>query len=235
MHAFRQGRAQAQRKPRRRGGGSRLPLLAAILLGADLLAVGLYLAWAGMSLPPSVPTTTHPVGVVFFDGFGAREGLGPVSLARVEHAAALARNGLAERLVCVGGSRPQRPESGAALMAAALARRGVPPARIRHDTASFDTRTNWQSALALMPAGAAEQALLISSPLHLLRIRFITAGAGTPAPTASIHAELRRRGPAIWLDTHREWLAWAAMTLLPADWHRRWIKRWRAFWDCPKR
>lgn len=233
MHAFRQGHAQTQRKPRCPGGRRHLMLFAAILLGADLLSVALFIGWAKVSLPPPVPVAPHPIGVVFFDGFGAREGLGDGSLARVEHAAALARTGLVEHLVCVGGSRPQRPEPGAVLMAAALARRGVPPARIRHDTASFDTRTNWQSALALMPARTAEQALLISSPLHLLRIRFVTAGTGTPAPTAPIDAELRRRGPAIWLDVHREWIAWAAMALLPADFHRRWIKRWRDFWDRP--
>ena len=222
-------------RPARRHRGRRrlLRYLLPALLAADLLGTMLYLAWGALSLPPPTPQLPHPVGVVFFDGFGAREGLGAGSLARVEHAAALARAGLLEQLVCVGGSRSQRAEPGAALMAAALIRRGIPAAHVRHDASSFDTGSNWQSALALMPRTAAEQALLISGPLHLLRIRHITGGVGTPAPVHGMGQEIRRRGPAIWLDVHREWVAWAAPAVLPAAVHRRWIKRWRDFWDNP--
>jgi hypothetical protein len=42
---------------------------------------------------------------------------------------------------------------------------------------------------------------------------------------------LRQRGWMILLDVHREWLAWVAAALLPADLHHRWIRRWRNFWD----
>jgi hypothetical protein len=120
-------------------------------------------------------------------------------------------------------------------MAAALAVRGVPAGHIRHDATSFDTIGNWRSAQALLPPVAlpelSPEPLLISAPLHLLRIRYITGGAGTPAPTADVAQALGRRGAAIWYDVHREWVAWAAMILIPADQHRRWVKRWRDFWD----
>jgi hypothetical protein len=36
---------------------------------------------------------------------------------------------------------------------------------------------------------------------------------------------------ALLIDVHREWIAWTAAALLPADLHQRWIRRWRNFWD----
>jgi uncharacterized SAM-binding protein YcdF (DUF218 family) len=215
---------------------SRRRVLRAVLmvLAADLLLVGLYLAWAAVSLPPPVPDRPYPAGVVFFDAFGPDEGLGATSLTRVEHAAALFQAGAVGRLVCVGGRRSGREQTGGALMAAALRRRGVPQALVRHDASSFDTVGNWRAAMALLPPAERSAPLLISSPLHLLRIRHITGDVGTAAPTASISAEIRRRGlTGIWFRVHREWAAWAALALLPSDLHRRWIKHWRDFWDQP--
>jgi uncharacterized SAM-binding protein YcdF (DUF218 family) len=215
-----------------RPGRRRLLRAALAMVAVDLLLVGFYLAWAVVSLPPPVPDRARPAGVVFFDAFGPVEGLGTTSLARVEHAAALFHAGKAGRLICVGGRRGGRDQPGAALMAAAIERRGVPAARVQHDAESFDTMGNWRSALALLPPAARTDPLLISSPLHLLRIRHITHGVGTPAPTASVAAEIQRRGAlGIWLRVHREWVAWTAQALLPADLHRRWIRRWRDVWD----
>jgi vancomycin permeability regulator SanA len=203
------------------------------VVGLDLLLVALYLLWAALSLPAPMPAATHAAGVAFFHSFGAQEGLSPESMARVEHARMLFQAGKVRWLVCVGGSRRDRPESGAALMAKALARRGVPPKRLRRDATSFDTIGNWRSAQALLGPSAAQDPLLISSPLHLLRIGHIAQGAGTPAPTHTTAEALRRRGGAIWLDVHREWLAWTAAALLPPDRYERWVRRWRDFWDNP--
>lgn len=178
-----------------------------------------------------MPAEPYAAGVVFFNDFGPIEGLGEGSMARVEHAADLFAADKIGRLVCVGGLRRDLPRTGAALMAAALMRRGVPANRVQQDAQSFDTLTNWRSALALLVPAEASDPLLISAPLHVLRIRHVTRGVGTPAPTGTILQELRRRGPALWLDVHREWVAWGAVALLPEELHRRWIKRWRDFWN----
>jgi vancomycin permeability regulator SanA len=197
----------------------------------DLFLVGLYLGWAALILPAPLPASTHTAGVVFFAGFGSREGLDAKSMERVEHAANLFRAGKVELLVCVGGRRRDRPETGATIMAAALIHRGVPATLVRHDTTSFDTISNWRSAQVLLGDKAHEDPLLVSAPLHLLRIRHITGGAGTPAPTMTIAQTLRLRGSSLLLDVHREWLAWTAAALLPANLHHRWIRHWRNFWD----
>jgi uncharacterized SAM-binding protein YcdF (DUF218 family) len=212
---------------------ARIALALGIFVGLDLLLVSAYVAWAAHSLPAPVPAAAHAAGVVFFSDFGPHEGLSNVSMSHVEHAARLFASGKVGRLVCVGGLRAHRPQPGAALMAAALARRGVPAPDLQHDTTSFDTIGNWHSAQAMLSRADAEDPLLISSPLHLLRIRHVTGGVGTPAPTTTIAQALRDRGSEIWLDVHREWLAWTATALLPADLYRRWVGHWRNFWDAP--
>jgi len=208
----------------------RLALALALL---DALAVFLYLAWGRATLPPPIPERPHATGVVFFDDFARDGSLGAESRRRIAHALELARLGLVRELICVGGRRRDRARSGAELMAAALIAGGLTADHVRGDHRSFDTRSNWRSARALLAdsgAGAADP-LLISSPLHLLRIRHVTGGAGTPAPTMTIVAALHRAPMTLWLDVHREWIAWAAMALLPPHLHQRWIRAWRDFWD----
>jgi vancomycin permeability regulator SanA len=223
----------ATKTDKRRRRLRRLAWVLAAALFADSILVVRFLGWSAANMPPPLPDVPHAAGVVFFNDFGDAEGLGPGSMARIEYAADLFAAGKVQRIICVGGQRAQRAQSGAALMAAALVRRGVPAERVQHDTQSFDTLTNWRSAQASLTPAEANDPLLVSAPLHLLRIRHVTGGVGTPAPTASIPQELHRRGVAIWLDVHREWLAWGAAALLPADLYRHWVKRWRDFWDNP--
>jgi uncharacterized SAM-binding protein YcdF (DUF218 family) len=225
------GESAARPAGRRRPGPVRWPPLLASLLALDLLATGAYLRWGELTLPAPIPQRAHAAGVLFFADFGDGRPLGPRSLERVDHAARLYRLKRVQELICVGGRRAAREHGGASLMAEALAARGVPAERITPDHNSFDTISNWRSARALLAPDAAADPLLISAPLHLLRIRHITGGIGTPAPTKRIADALRQRPLATWRDVHREWLAWAAMALLPAERHRRWIRYWRDFWD----
>ena len=209
-------------------------LLAALLAAAvlDLLAVGAYSLHGAWQLPPPIPEQVHAAGVVFFDGFGpGADGLSPGSRARLGHARNLYTSGHVALLVCVGGARDGREEPGAALMARWLRAQGLPADAVRSDASSFDSISNWRSALALLPPAAAADPLRISAPLHLLRIRRITRGVGTPAPVMSLIDAWRRDPLGYWADVHREWLASAAAALLPADLYERWVKGWRDLVD----
>jgi len=217
-----------QRQPPRPWRWLRVLIVLAII---DTMASGLYVAWGQATLPPPVPLARHTAGILFFDDFDDHGGLGEESRRRVAHALRLIRQGRVERLICVGGKRSRRQHTGSELMAAALIAGGVPAARVASDRDSFDTRTNWQSARTMLAELGVRDPLLISSPLHLMRIRRITDGIGTPAPTETIAQTMRRTPVALWLDIHREWVAWTAMVLLPAETHRSWIRQWREFQD----
>jgi uncharacterized SAM-binding protein YcdF (DUF218 family) len=225
-----------RRAPTRCTGRRRWPrwLLAALLL--DALAVAAYVIAGALSLPPPIPSQPHAAGVVFFDGFGTgTDGLSAGSRERLGHALDLYRGGHVRLLVCVGGAREGRSETGSGLMADALLAQGLPAAAVRHDTVSFDSISNWRAAQALLPPDAAADPLLISDALHLLRIRRITGGVGTPAPSTSLPDAFRGDPLRFWVDVHREWLATAAATLLPADLYRDWVKALRDFIDALRR
>lgn len=225
--------ARATPRPRR---ARRWLQLAALLIVADLAFVAGVLVFTAHTLPPPLPAEPHAAAVLFFDDFagprgGSGSGLGPDSLERVAHAARLYDAQLVDIILCVGGRRAGRTETGAELMEAELVRRGVPSERVASDRASFDTVTNWRAAQTLLTEVGATRPLLIASPLHLLRIRRITGGVGTPAPAMTIAETLRQRPLHLWLDVHREAVAWVAAALLPAATHERWVQRWRDLLD----
>jgi hypothetical protein len=151
----------------------------------------------------------------------------------VNHAAGLYRTGQVGHLLCVGGWRGGLERFGAERMADALTRLGIPSSDITADRSSFDTRTNWESAERMLRDGGWQEALLVSSALHLYRIgRLAPEGLDwTPSPSRSAFEALRAHPFATWLAVHREWIAWIADGLLPPDTHRDLIRRWRNFRD----
>lgn len=177
-------------------------------------------------------------GVVFFANWDLNDrvnsGLGPESVERVAATARLYAEGTIKQVVCVGGNRSDPRLAGSTRMARQLTALGVTPARVHHDTSSYDTVSNWQAAKEILPGLEAERILLISSPLHLLRIRALVdcADRCAYAPSNGAVSMLLERP----LDTvkavHLEWVAWTARALLPADTHARLIRKYRN-WTAP--
>jgi uncharacterized SAM-binding protein YcdF (DUF218 family) len=109
--------------------------------------------------------------------------------ARLEHAALLAREGWAPRIVCSGGPDEARA------MRAALLRLGVREAAVEMDPQGVSTRATVRAARDL------GRVLLVSSPWHVHRIRSEAARQGLsearvcPAPRSPIerHGRARQR------------------------------------------
>jgi uncharacterized SAM-binding protein YcdF (DUF218 family) len=215
------------RAPRRRIIG-----LAVALLALDTAAVVGSLLLVQAAVPGTPGEGRWAAGVVFFSDFAPDGGLGPESRDRVAHAARLFLDGRVDRLICVGGRRERPRRIGARQMAEALADLGVPAERILHDRTSFDTRTNWESASGMLTAGGWGEPLLISSALHLYRIRTIAQGPfeWTPSPTRTALEALAAHPLRTIAEVHREWLAWAGTRLLAPDTHRELVRRWRNLW-----
>ena len=204
-----------------------------LLLAIDLILVGGYLLWAHNILAQPRPATPFDSGVLFFADFDPNGGLGPRSRRRTNHAARLYASGSIRHLIIVGGHRQRPQRFGATLMAAQLHTQGVPDSAMDIDRQSFDTVGNWRVAITLLQARHAPRALLISDPLHLLRIRTIATRSLpiTLAPTRSITTIVRQQPLQTWLRVHREWVAWLAMAILPQDLHQSLLRSWRDFWN----
>lgn len=206
--------------------------LLGLLALLDLLLVAAYLGWAQQMVADASGAAPYDVGIVFYADFDRNGELGAESRRRADAAAALFRSGAIPRLIAVGGRRHHPDRFGSVLVGERLQQLGVPATAITVDRHSFDTVGNWQQAVKMLHQQRLQRPLLISSSLHLARIRFIAAEPFPIALAASqpLTTALRQRPLQTWLDTHREWLAWAAMALLPASLHQQWVQQWRDLW-----
>jgi uncharacterized SAM-binding protein YcdF (DUF218 family) len=91
--------------------------------------------------------------------------------ARIDTAIAAWRSGRVRALIFVGGCRPGRTVSGAAMMAAAAERQGVAPAAVFADVGSYSTQTNLAGAIEIMRTHGLRTVAFVSDPLHLERIQ----------------------------------------------------------------
>lgn len=200
-----------------------------VLLMTDALVTVGYLILVQRVLDHHAPDGAEDVGIVFFQDFGSQGGLGTGSVRRVDRAATLYHRDRLQDLILVGGARPETGALGAERMAQALIERGVPAARLHVDRRSFDTTTNWHAARRYLDVGGWQRPVLISSPWHLLRIRWYAAETRALAlvPTDAVLPSLRKRPLESLVDIHWEYLAWAARGLLPEGLYHGLLEQWR--------
>lgn len=121
----------------------------------------------------------------------------PVLRARLDHALALYREGLAPTVVVTGGIGEGDQVSEATVGQQYLAAQGVPRQAIivrpegRSTQASIAAVARWAEPLGI------RRVLLVSDPFHMLRLRFEARNSGlqalaSPTTTSPISASLRR-------------------------------------------
>ena len=202
----------------------------AVLL--DLFLVAAYLCWVQANISSHATQPNYDVGIVFYGDVGNNGGLGEESRRRADAAARRYADGSVARLIAVGGRRHHPDHFGSEQVGERLQRLGVPADAISVDRTSFDTFSNWRQAVAMMQEQHLQRPLLISSALHLARIQHIAAQpfAIALAPSQPLREAIQQRPLQIWLDVHNEWIAWAALILLPTRIYRDWVRRWRDYW-----
>lgn len=97
----------------------------------------------------------------------------PVFTARLDHAIWLYQEGKVNSLILTGGLSNGATESDAAIARNYLLNRGVPESVIFIDEQSTVTRENIHNAKIIMTRQNMQTALLVSDPLHMLRMRLI--------------------------------------------------------------
>jgi uncharacterized SAM-binding protein YcdF (DUF218 family) len=144
---------------------------------------------------PSHPTEAD-VMVVLSGGHYGDGSLNDAALERTIAAVRLYRRGLAPRILFTGG--PCCGRSTSALMAHLAMAVGVPSADILLDEQSLRTRDNAVRSAALLRAQGIRTALLVTSPLHLLRAKLAFEALGVSAyPVRASEKDLMLRSSAV--------------------------------------
>lgn len=139
-----------------------------LLAGTGVVIVFLWFPyqWLGERLW-DVVHQLHPADVIvvlFGNGDGTNEGLGPESQRRARYGVKLLQDGLADKIIFSGGY-----PDGSDLMADFARQLGVPAEEIIVENRSYDTLSNWEYSTEIMRAHDWRSALLVSSVFHLTR------------------------------------------------------------------
>jgi uncharacterized SAM-binding protein YcdF (DUF218 family) len=141
----------------------------------------------------------RPVDAIVVLGAAEYDGRpSPVFAARLDHAVALYRAGLAPYFVVTGGKRPGDRTTEAAVARRFALDRDVPDAAIFGEDEASNTLDSLRSIAAEMRARGLRTALFVSDPTHMYRVLRIASDLGieaygSPTRTSPIQADLGRR------------------------------------------
>lgn len=152
--------------------------------GVTLLWLGAVAVW--IAIGPALTGTERGETAIVLGAAVIGDAPSPVFAARLDHAAALYREGRAARVLVTGGRSPEDILSEAAAGAAYLQAHGVPDPAILREERSRTTRENLANAHAVLGEGARSSVLIVSDPLHMRRAMAMAAAEGfaaQPSPT----------------------------------------------------
>lgn len=181
-----------RREPRRRArtglGWVARAVVGTLLVGAIILGGTLFRVWQTARVDGDRPVDAVIVlGAAQYDGQPS-----PIFAWRLEHAAQLYKEGLAPRVVTVGGSRAGDEYTEAEAGTRYLVRQGVPASAITTVAEGRDTLGSLQAVAARAQQDGWETALIVSDPWHSLRARTMARDSGLEAWTSPT-----RSGPVV--------------------------------------
>jgi uncharacterized SAM-binding protein YcdF (DUF218 family) len=188
----------------------RFLLLVAGALGGAVL---LWLTSAAVVLWAGYRPDARPVDVILVAGAAQYNGRpSPVLQARVDHAIALWRAGMAPRLLFTGGVGEGDTVSEGEVARRYAVARGVPDSAIMVERAGQTSAESVQAAASLMKKAGLQTAILVSDTYHMLRLELLARRAGirpyrSPAPASPIDRDRA---------THRRYVLRESL-LLPAE------------------
>lgn len=167
--------------------GRRLALSAMIaFIAVWVVSLALVLIWQRKD-------TKKPANAIVVLGAAQWDGRpSPVLKARVDHAVALWRRGLAPILIMTGGRGPGDTTTEAAVERRYAISLGVPPEAIRVEPEGRNTAESLRGVASMMGPNARE-VILVSDPFHMLRLSILAHRFGlkphsSPTKTSPISA-----------------------------------------------
>ena len=118
----------------------------------------------------------------------------PVLEARLQHAVELYRRGLAEHLIVTGGRAPGDRESEGEVSKRWAVRAGVPEDAILV-TSGMTTREQMRDVTRLMKDREMKDAVLVSDPFHMLRLKLLALQMGVHGHTSPTRTSPISRNP----------------------------------------
>lgn len=158
---------------------------------------GLFAAWltsATLVAVWSQRDASRPAAAIVV--LGAAQYVGrpsPVLKARLDHAIALYKNGLAPVLVVTGGKGPRDSTSEAEASYLYAVRQGVPDTAIVVESAGRTSDESMRAVAEMMHKRGMRDAVLVSDPFHMLRLQVLATQLGitpytSPTQTSPISA-----------------------------------------------
>jgi uncharacterized SAM-binding protein YcdF (DUF218 family) len=127
----------------------------------------------------------------------------PILTARLNHAAALFKEGVATQIVTVGGRKPGDQFTEAEASDMYLADNGIPMSRILAVNTGNDTLNSMRAAASVLHQHGWSTAVLVSDPWHMYRSETMAMDSGIDAWTSPTHS-----GPAVQTrQTQAEYIA----------------------------
>jgi uncharacterized SAM-binding protein YcdF (DUF218 family) len=205
--------------------------LAALLLFCDLAASLAYL-FTAVSMNPERPGARWEATVVLFSDFDAGGGIDAETRRRLNAALDLYRREAVPLIICSGGARPSTGRYGSVSMRQHLIERGVPADRVLAECRSNHTRSNVREAGQALQRMGVSRAVLVSSPVHLPRLRYLASGESGIAFDLAAYRLKDSEPPIHWQSLywqlHHEFAARLAHIVLPGETLDLWIDRIRA-------
>jgi uncharacterized SAM-binding protein YcdF (DUF218 family) len=148
-----------------------------IIIGLVLAACDLLLyKWYGNAVEQQfegVNPAKADCAIVLFNDFTQSWTLNDETIRRCRHALDLFLKHRVSAIICSGGNRPQEDKSGAKLMFQWLSEHGASLDALQLEINSCDTPGNIGNSLRIAAAQNYSSALLVSSPLHLYRVKLL--------------------------------------------------------------
>ncbi|NPV05206.1 MAG: YdcF family protein [Syntrophaceae bacterium] len=177
--------------------------------------------------------TAHRTAVILFSGFDVDGNIDDETLRRIHHAVEYVNQKDSGLILCCGGARPQSGSYGSLFMRDYLLRLGYDPASVVAETISNSTHSNIRGAIAILRERNVREATLVSSPIHLPRVKHVASREkGSIEFDYSAYPLDHGRPPAslatIYCQIHHEWAAWLADMLLPDGLYTHLLNRLRS-------
>lgn len=140
--------------------------------------------------------------------------------ARLDHAAMLYQQGVADQIVTVGGRRPGDQYTEAEAGGKYLAKVGVPASRLTEVNTGNDTLTSLQAAASVLRRHGWTTAVLVSDPWHMFRSEIMASDSGIQAWTSPTHSGpvvRSRQTQMLYIGRETAALLFYRVTRAPAD------------------
>ena len=197
-----------------------------LVIFVDIIGTGAFYGYASYLFNKEVISNAQ-VAVVLFASMDDNFNLSSETKRRMIHALSLIDRRLVKDILCVGGARAHSSISGADVMKRWFIQHGVSSKRVFTGCCSRDTITNIESAINFLKRKKFKSACFVSSPVHLLRVRYFCRNKkgyyffyDSYPPLSTIP---RIKAWEIVAQVHHEWLAWLSYFILPTKIYRSYI------------